>query len=78
MNVIDVADLKDQLGKLIDWLEAGEIVHITRDDKPFACATPISLISSSEHVNASASDLFADTRLEGAPVSCDPARPIRK
>ena len=39
MNVIDVADLKDQLGKLIDWLEAGEILHITRDGRPFACAT---------------------------------------
>ena len=40
MNVIDVADLKDQLDKLIDWLEAGEIVHITRDGEPFARATP--------------------------------------
>ncbi len=40
MNVIDVADLKDQLDKLIHWLEAGEVVHITRDGQPFAFATP--------------------------------------
>ncbi len=39
MNVIDVGDLKDQLDKLIDWLEAGEVVHITSDGQPFACAT---------------------------------------
>ena len=40
MNLIDVANLKDELTTLIDRLEAGEAVAITRDGQPFACVTP--------------------------------------
>jgi len=50
MNVIDVADLKDQLDKFTDWLATGEVVQITRDGMPFAYATPNSLISSGEQI----------------------------
>ncbi|MCP8892111.1 type II toxin-antitoxin system Phd/YefM family antitoxin [Sphingomonas faeni] len=56
MNVIDVADLKEQLAKFISWLEAGEVVHITRDGQAFACATPTSANSPDVPADASASN----------------------
>ena len=40
MDSINIADLKDELGTLIDRLEAGEAVQITRNGQPFARVTP--------------------------------------
>ena len=40
MDSINIADLKDELGTLIDRLEAGEVVQITRNGQPFARVTP--------------------------------------
>ncbi len=40
MVSINIADLKDELGTLIDRLEAGEAVQITRNGQPFARVTP--------------------------------------
>jgi antitoxin (DNA-binding transcriptional repressor) of toxin-antitoxin stability system len=40
MDSINIADLKDELGTLIDRLEAGEAVQIMRDGQYFACVTP--------------------------------------
>ncbi len=76
MNVIDVADLKDQLDKTTEWLAAGEVVRITRDGMPFAYATPNSLISSSEQINTSASDVSADALLADIRLSRDFASPV--
>ncbi|MES2421103.1 MAG: type II toxin-antitoxin system prevent-host-death family antitoxin [Pseudomonadota bacterium] len=42
MDSINIADLKDELGTLIDGLEAGEAVQITRNGQYFACVTPAS------------------------------------
>ncbi|MES3100665.1 type II toxin-antitoxin system Phd/YefM family antitoxin [Sphingomonas faeni] len=40
MDSINIADLKDELDRLIDRLEAGEAVQITRNGRPFARVTP--------------------------------------
>ena len=40
MDSINIADLKDELGTLIDRLDAGEAVQITRNGQPFARVTP--------------------------------------
>ncbi len=40
MDSINIADLKDELGTLIDRIEAGEAVQIMRDGQYFACVTP--------------------------------------
>ena len=40
MDTINIADLKDELGTLIDRLEKGEAVQIMRDGQYFACVTP--------------------------------------
>ncbi len=43
MDSINIADLKDELDTLIDRLEAGEAVQITRNGQPFARVTPEAL-----------------------------------
>lgn len=61
MDSINIADLRDELDTLIDRLEAGEVVEITRDGRSFARVTPAPPLQPRKPIDVAALERLAKT-----------------